>query len=119
MPYRDDYERDYNRNKVKKWREKNLEVRKAYEKYYNDNNKEKIQRRKEDYYQKNKDKIKNYAKLHNLKIQHIDCECGGKYTTSKKLPHEKTLRHQRYAKIAELKDLLSFDYFDKHISHLF
>jgi hypothetical protein len=74
--------------------------------YYEDN-KDKIKERKKEYYEDNKDKIKekdkeyyenNKDKIKEKKKERFNCDCGGCYTYNHKAQHEKTKRHQEWLK---------------------
>ena len=70
----------------KEYYEENKEHLKEYNKVWNEKNKE----YKKEWYELNKEKIKekNYEKF--------TCDCGGKYTRINKLRHEKTKKHLAY-----------------------
>ena len=54
-------------------------------------------RTQEEWYQDNREKMKQKSKDYREKNnERIDCECGGKYTTLNKIQHFKTKKHQDY-----------------------
>ena len=70
-------------------------------KNYRENNKKKISEKNKNYRENNKDKLceknKNYRENNKKKInKKINCECGGKYTSSHKSQHFKTKLHQSF-----------------------
>ncbi len=75
---------------TKEWYENNKEYKLQQYKEYYQKNKEYINiRRKQyiiDYYEKNKER----------QNEKFNCECGGKYTRSKKARHERSKKHQAY-----------------------
>ena len=124
MVYRNDYERDYNRRKVKIWYEKNKEFIKENRKKYREANKEKLAKRRADYYAKNKKSILNNRKKwyneHKDKYkQTVSCECGCTFTRKYKPEHLKTKIHQQYINKPTLKQLLDPAYIDKVINEYF
>ena len=65
------------------------------DKEYKDDNKDKINEKKNLYRDANKDKIKAYRDANNEKH---NCECGGKFSFNHKVRHLKTTKHQNYLK---------------------
>ena len=72
--------------------------------YYIDN-KEKYKESRKTYYDNNKEKFKEYTKARYIankerikeqKNQKFECDCGGKYTNTNKLQHQKTAIHKTY-----------------------
>ena len=64
----------------------NVGEKKQYDKVYKERNKDKLQVKYKDYYEKNKD---YYREKH-------QCLCGGCFTTKYKLKHLKTKKHLQY-----------------------
>jgi hypothetical protein len=85
----------------KEYRIENREELKGYKKEYYIDNLKQIKERYKQYYIENKDKLIEYQKQY--RIENKDkvnkkfiCPCGGKYTLSHKVRHEKTITHQKY-----------------------
>lgn len=73
---------------MKEWYQDNKENIKQYKK----NNKEKILEYNKQYYQDNREQT-----LEKKKQKH-ECECGGRYISAHKLTHLKTQKHQNFIK---------------------
>jgi hypothetical protein len=108
-----------NKDRIKEYRECNKDIKKEYyqnnkdrmkdrmKEYYKDN-KDKIIEHNKEYYQDNKeyrkeyrecnkDHIKEYYQKNKERLCQINyCECGGQYSTSNKIQHIKTKKHQEY-----------------------
>jgi len=67
---------------------------KEINKLYNENNKEKIKQKDKEYYEKNKDKIKEKNK--ERKREKITCECGSITNKSHLRRHEKSKKHLNF-----------------------
>ena len=99
--WRGQSQKEYDKQRNKKYREENRKKILEYLKQYREKNKEKISEYKKQHHEKNKFKInerkkQNYEK-NKLKLnEHINCICGGKYTHQNKLTHEKTIKHQEF-----------------------
>lgn len=78
--------KDYVKEKVKKYCEDNKEKHKEKMKEYYNNNLEKHKEKKKEYYENNKEKLN----------KRFNCECGGYYTKCHKTIHEQTKKHQDY-----------------------
>jgi len=98
-----------NYNKIY-YEENKDEIKNQQKEYYEANKDEKIEYQKK-YYEANKDEINEKRKEYNKEYYHINkdkmnkvskekynCECGGKYTHSKKSRHIKSNKHQAYIK---------------------
>jgi len=70
----------------KEYREANKEHIAQIGKEYREANKDKLKEIKKTYYDANKEKIK----------EKITCECGGRYTLTSKLKHNRTKKHLAY-----------------------
>jgi hypothetical protein len=66
------------------------------QKEYYETNKEKICIKKKDYYEKNKEDILKKKKQRLKLKEKFDCDCGGRYTSSHKLEHFRTKKHQKF-----------------------
>lgn len=64
-----------------------------YDAKYRKNNIDMIKKADAEYYQNNK------AKINKKQSEKHSCQCGGKYTTTNKASHIKSLKHQGYLKI--------------------
>ena len=70
------------------------------QKEYNEINKEKQQIQRKQRYEKSKDKLR----------EKFICECGGKYAHADKLKHERTIKHQSFAKTNFLIEIQSEEF---------
>jgi hypothetical protein len=74
----------------------NLEEEKAYQRKHYENHKETIRESQHDYYFENKDAISE------KQAEKFKCACGGRYTRSNKLQHERMNIHIRSLEINEI-----------------
>jgi len=95
-----EYSKEYrkeNKDKKKEWNEANKEKIKEQTKEYRKANKDIIKEKNKEYRKANKDIIKDKYEANKEKInEKIDCECGGKYTFTHRLRHEKSQKHQSF-----------------------
>ncbi len=80
----------------RQYRESHLEEEKQYQREYYVTYKDKRNEGTRDYYIDNKDTIKG------KQAEKFKCECGGKYTRSNKLQHERQNIHIRSLEINEI-----------------
>ena len=75
------------------------QYRKEYQTTYQKENKDKINERRKEYYEKHPEKLEiQKEKKRERNKEQIICICGGSYTAPHKSQHEKTLKHQNYLK---------------------
>ena len=91
---REKHYRDENSEKIKerekKYRDENSGKKKEYLKNYREENSEKINEYQKHYRDENKQQINEKAN------ENYICPCGGKFTTTNKIQHYKTLKHLAY-----------------------
>ena len=83
------YDKEYqenNKEKIKEHYEKNKELISEYKKEYYGNNIEEILKYQKEYY------VNNKAKL----TEKFNCDCGGKYIFQNKARHFKSKKHQKF-----------------------
>ena len=96
-------------NRVREYAKKNKEHIRIIKKDYYEKNKEHISQFNKDYYEKNREDIiktsKEYYEKNKEDIlkkqkqklkEKFDCDCGGRYTSSHKLEHFRTKKHQKF-----------------------
>ncbi len=83
------------------YRKENVDKIKQYKKQYKIDNVDKIKEYKKQY------KIDNVAKIKEQKNEKHNCECGGKYTTSHLLIHQKTQKHIKFIESQKNEEILT------------
>lgn len=75
---------------IQEWRAENKQYLHNMNKKWKEDNKESHTKQRKEYYENNKEQILNKRK------EKTECECGGVYTGSHRVRHEKSKRHQLY-----------------------
>ena len=86
----EEYIKEYKKQNIKQWREKNKDHTLKYDKeYYQKNRDHRLEHAKE-HYEKNKDRIREE------RGEKFNCECGAIYVKRNKARHYKTKKHKSF-----------------------